>query len=45
MLSVQSDHKTINNHFLSLLYNNVLGKVDNNTALVEVALDNVDRKP
>ena len=32
----------MNNHFPSLFDNNVLEKVDSNTALVEVALDTVD---
>ena len=38
------DHKTINNHFPSLFNNNVLETVDSNPALVEVALDAVDRR-
>ena len=34
----------MNNNFPSLFENNVLEKVDSNTALVEDALDAVDRR-
>ena len=37
-------HKTLDNHFPSLFHNNILEKVDSNTASVEVAPGAVDRR-
>ena len=44
MLLVKCDYKRIINHYSLLFDNNVLEKVDSNTALVEVALDAVDQR-